>query len=278
MSSEISKLVKAAQGNRSLRQYAKDSGVNVSIISKIINGTYIPGPEIIKKLTSEKAKPENGITESDMLRARNDSEAYRSGMKAGEKIAIETATIGGAFALALGINPIFLPAVALASAGRIYSNVKNAEEIKKKEELERRLKHFIASARGLIYEQLVDNGIPFKQVRDENLKVLNNENDIYLKTEQCDFDEMIYRFLYFPKKVEDGVIDLVVKNCLGELLFIPYDSKIKRKITIIVNSNELYKEIIKYKGNLSFRGCITAIRFDNETIKFVGEEVVLTEE
>ena len=41
--SNLGELVETAKGtDRSLRQYATDSGVDVAIISRIINGLYIP--------------------------------------------------------------------------------------------------------------------------------------------------------------------------------------------------------------------------------------------
>ena len=49
----VGELVKLAKGeDRSLREYARDSGVDAAIISKMINGTYIPKkPGIYESLT-----------------------------------------------------------------------------------------------------------------------------------------------------------------------------------------------------------------------------------
>lgn len=39
----VGELVKQAKGeDRSLREYARDSGVDAAILSKMINGTYLP--------------------------------------------------------------------------------------------------------------------------------------------------------------------------------------------------------------------------------------------
>ena len=60
----VGELVKRAKGDdRSLREYARDSGVDAAIISKIINGTYTPKkPGIYESLTSPQASPRAGVT------------------------------------------------------------------------------------------------------------------------------------------------------------------------------------------------------------------------
>ncbi len=60
----VGELVKRAKGeDRSLREYARDPGVDAAILSKIINGRYIPKkPGIYEALTSRKASPRGGVT------------------------------------------------------------------------------------------------------------------------------------------------------------------------------------------------------------------------
>ncbi len=67
----VGELVKKAKGeDRSLRAYARDSGVDVAIISKMINGTYIPKkPGLYEALTSPQASPRGGVTCEQMLAA-----------------------------------------------------------------------------------------------------------------------------------------------------------------------------------------------------------------
>ena len=81
----VGELVRRAKGeDRSLREYARDSGVDASIISKIINGTYIPKkPGIFEALTSLQALPRDGVTYQQLIEAAATSEDYRSGMSAG---------------------------------------------------------------------------------------------------------------------------------------------------------------------------------------------------
>ena len=67
----LSDLVCLAKGiDRSMREYAKDSGVDVSIISKIINGKYIPKKkDVLQKLTSKEADPHCNVTYEKLVAA-----------------------------------------------------------------------------------------------------------------------------------------------------------------------------------------------------------------
>ena len=65
----VGELVKRAKGaDRSLREYARDSGVDAAILSKMINGTYIPKkPGIYEALTSLQAAPRGGVTTQQLI-------------------------------------------------------------------------------------------------------------------------------------------------------------------------------------------------------------------
>ena len=66
---ELGNMIKLARGNRSLRQYAKDAGVSYTTVHIIENGGYTPSPNMIQKLTSKQANPQNGITYEDIMNA-----------------------------------------------------------------------------------------------------------------------------------------------------------------------------------------------------------------
>ena len=57
-SAKLARLVNIAKGSdRSIREYARVSQVNVSTISRTINGEYTPGIKVLQKLTSPEAEP-----------------------------------------------------------------------------------------------------------------------------------------------------------------------------------------------------------------------------
>ena len=79
----VGELVKRAKGeDRSLREYARDSGVDAAILSRMINGTYIPKkPGIYEALTSPQAAPRGGVTTQQLIRS------FRKGRRSGKWIA-----------------------------------------------------------------------------------------------------------------------------------------------------------------------------------------------
>ena len=88
----VGELVKRAKGeDRSLREYARDSGVDAAIISKIINGSYIPKkPGLYEALTSLQAAPRGGVSYQQLMEAAGTSEEYRTGMTTGLSVGVST--------------------------------------------------------------------------------------------------------------------------------------------------------------------------------------------
>ena len=89
----VGELVKQAKGeDRSLREYARDFGVDAAILSKMINGTYLPKkPGIYEALTSPLASPRGGVTLEKMLAAAGATEDFQSGISAGMSAGMLTA-------------------------------------------------------------------------------------------------------------------------------------------------------------------------------------------
>ena len=87
--------VRRAKGeDRSLREYARDSGVDAAIISKIINGSYIPKkPGLYEALTSPQAAPRGGVSYQKLMEAAGTSEEYRNGMTTGLSVSVVTAGV-----------------------------------------------------------------------------------------------------------------------------------------------------------------------------------------
>ncbi|MBR1640930.1 MAG: helix-turn-helix transcriptional regulator [Butyrivibrio sp.] len=58
----VADAIRAARGERSLREYAADANVNYMTIYKLEKGESSPTPETIKRLTTGAARPRNNIT------------------------------------------------------------------------------------------------------------------------------------------------------------------------------------------------------------------------
>lgn len=77
----LSELVAKAKGeDRSIREYGRQSGVDPTVISKIITGKYIPKRSVIyKKLTSKDAMPRGDVTFEQLVYAANKSSDFNKG-------------------------------------------------------------------------------------------------------------------------------------------------------------------------------------------------------
>ena len=79
-------VLKRAKGDRSDREYARESGVSQTLISRVLKGDYIPGASTIQKLTSKQARPQGGVTYEEMMDAAghlNLSSLYNSPLNDG---------------------------------------------------------------------------------------------------------------------------------------------------------------------------------------------------
>ena len=63
-----SKLIELAKGNRSVREYARESGVSAAYISGLIKGKYIPSLKILSKLSKVS---HNGVTYEQLVTSIN---------------------------------------------------------------------------------------------------------------------------------------------------------------------------------------------------------------
>lgn len=77
----LSELVTIAKGDdRSIREYGRQSGVDPTVISKIISGKYIPKrPVLYKKLVSKDAMPRGDVTYEQLVCAANMSSDFNKG-------------------------------------------------------------------------------------------------------------------------------------------------------------------------------------------------------
>ena len=66
----LGKLIRDARGNRTLKEFEKATGVSYATISKIENNAqYQPSENSLKKLISDNANPQNGVTYEEVMQA-----------------------------------------------------------------------------------------------------------------------------------------------------------------------------------------------------------------
>lgn len=267
-------LVIAAKGERSLRQYAKDSGVDVAIISKIINGKYTPkDSDIYRKLTSEEASPRNNIKALDLIEAADYSRAYKTGVKIG-------AMSGGFATVALTLVNPALGAMAATAVGVM----KASEEMKKSkkdqksndkiDQMYRKSRQFIAVANEMIFERLSENGIVYQPIASDEENVIDRKislnNGIY--------EQYTLRYLYAleEEKNNEKLIKNTVKRAIEVLIFMKPLKK--RKVSYVVNCKELYECMCEYKDKLSYASDLSVIYVDQTTMEIMEECICKQEE
>ncbi len=286
MSETIRDLLELAKGERSFRTYADDCGINSSVMTKIMKGTYIPGPKMIETLTSEQAAPRNGVTKEAMLKAISNSEEFRRGLKAGNALLEGGLILSVATVSALGMNPLILPFTsALMSTKAVNSKSKkdnkdNEDSVerfeKEKLTLEKEQKQFIAISKGIIYGKLVEKDISFKQDQCDSNAYLNSVTDVRLLTTQSSYDEFILRFMYISESADDSLIEAISKNCLGELVFIPNTESVKKKISLVINNRKAFEYLKSFTDTLSFKGNLSIIKIDIENSRWEAERILAT--
>ena len=276
-SAKLARLVNIAKGSdRSIREYARVSQVNVSTISRTINGEYTPGIKVLQKLTSPEAEPRGGVTFQDLVDAANMD---------------KTTTLGytlGLLASGMLMGPMRALAAGAMGLGVMYNsrNVKEEKETKNTEgnkntitaerfgNFQRKLYQFSAISTGVIYGHMVQKGIRFRPGTAGETECELNENDIVAFIEDADINEWIFSF--WGLSDEDIELNGFLKKTAPNLFtqFFLFPANVKRKISLVVNNEELYGIFMGYKDKNSFKGNVSVIFVDEKQVRVVKEEYI----
>jgi len=269
----LGELVKMAKGDdRSLRQYARDSGVDAAIISKLINGNYTPKkPDVFRLLTSPEAAPRGRVTYMQLAEAADSSKAYQNGIRAAMEITSEMA-----LATALmrnksndsGSNLDEIHAVSKAS-----SRLKKRKGVDKGEKIINELQRFVALAKGLIFSSLGINNITF-QIDNQHSSIFENQFDTYLLIKDQEVKEYIFRYAFLPQEYQkiQYIIENTPKRLVEELIYL--SPKRERKVTIVLNCEESFNYMLSFKGKLSYNGELSIILVDTKKAELIREEYI----
>ncbi len=265
MANDIGELVLKAKGNRSYREYQKDSGVDAAIISKIVKGTYIPKKiETYRKLAS---CADNGVTYEELIDAAFFSEAYKSGLAAG----VETALGGIASFASIAMFPYMAPLLLLSKASSLLK--KSVKEMQDMENEKNNMIRFCSISDKIILLQLALNKINVHLPNGSEVKVFKNEFDTYFQVENKDYTELIIRHLYFAENEGTDFIEETTKLYVAELLF--SKEKRSRNIAIVTKSEEAFSVLKGSAGGISFKGNLIAMLVDDINFE-LKEQIVLS--
>ena len=274
---KVGKLVEKAKGDdRSLREYARDSGVDAAIISKIINGTYIPKKTgVYRSLTSFEAAPRGGVTYQQLIKAADSSKSYQAGLSAGISMVGMAATeatlaaVGGMSIAAIGIG-----AVGAATFVASMSNKKQKVALDKSDQVMNEIKQFVVTSIGLLCSSLSEKGISFKIVKEKNKELLENIFDTYLELEGQEMTEYIFRYAYLTKEHQKNqyFIENIPRSIVEKLTFISPSRK--RKVSIVTNYPKAYDYMFSYKDKISYNGELSIILVDVKNTKLLKEDYI----
>ena len=232
--------VKAAKGKRSYRTYAEASGVSAAAICRIIKGEYVPSAGTIRLLTSEDARPENGVTYESMMSAAG-----------------------------YGFEPLLKTPSFLYSRDQMidWELTVNAEHRKLPEEIVQ----YRTSVIGTVYNALINKNIVFQPIKDiyhEDYNRACAENyDMRIRLIDNHLSEWSFRIIY-PVSRTEGFYE----RLLMYLLLLNPDSY--RKVSWIINSVRFYERLKAYKDGISYRGDFSAILYDDNTGAFLEETYI----
>ena len=267
----VGELIRQAKGeDRSLREYARDSGVDAAIISKIINGNYIPKkPGIYEALTSLQAAPRGGVSYRRLMEAAGTSEEYRNGMAAGVSVGVVTA-LSEMPSSAL-IRALKGRGIVIDGGGAEAALNMKPEDVRRIQQLKSERQRFEATANGIILGSLGKKGLVFQLVQTDDVALDEVHFDTCVKLMNHRISEYLIRYAFISGE-EAACLPLVkntVRGLVEELVFLPPSEA--HMVSIVTNHKDAFEALCACKGRLSYNGELSAILFDLDSARLVQE-------
>ena len=270
----VGELVKIAKGeDRSLREYARDSGVDAAILSKMINGTYIPKkPGIYEALTNPQASPRGGVTCEQMIAASGASEEFQRGMTAGMSVGM-LATLADIPSSDL-IKALKIRGIAADSSGKteVSSASMKPEEMRRIQRVQSDIQRFTATANGIILGSLGKKGLAFQLVHTGDTVIDDVHFDTCVKLMNHEISEYLIRYAFISDEAatSPSLAHNTVRRMVEELVFLkPTRSRI---VSVVTNHSGAYNSLCACKYQLSYNGELAVLLFDLERAMILKEE------
>ena len=270
----VGELVKKAKGeDRSLREYARDSGVDAAVISKMINGIYIPKkPGIYEALTSVQAAPRGGVTCEQMIAAAGASKDFQNGLSAGISAGmLATLDTIPSSAMIKVLQARGMIVDSREMSGTLSSRMK-PEEVRKIHHLQSEMQRFAATANGIILGSLGKGGLAFQAVQTEGTEVDKIHFDTCVKLVNHEISEYLIRYAFFSgeEAVTPALAQNTVRIMVEELVFL--EPSRSRMVSIVSNRRDAYDDLCACGGRLSYNGELSALLFDLDRAQIQKEE------
>ena len=269
--SSLGEWVRRAKGeDRSLREYARDSGVDAAIISKIINGSYIPKkPGLYEALTSPQAAPRGGVSCQKLMEAAGTSEEYRNGMTTGLSVGVVTAL--SEIPSSTLIKTLKARGVAIDSDGTEAAPNMKMEDLQRIQRLNGEVQRFRATADGIILGSLGKQGLVFQVVQTDGAELDGIHFDTCVRLMNHRISEYLIRYAFISK--EEAACQPLVRNTIRglveELVFLRPSED--RKVSIVTNHSDAYEDLCACKDRMSYNGELSVILFDLDSARLLKE-------
>lgn len=257
---KVAILVKELIGDRSIRRTAEDAGVAASYITGILKERHLPSADILRKLSSPNAKPQNGVTLEDLMVAAGYQNDY-------VKEAVKDVIYDGIVNIEgeMTTRSIYKEK-SLDRVSKYSKFLKDAYiSPEKRKSRMQEISMFEKLATGAVFKALADKGIAFSNAND-NVGIRGFKADMVINVSDQPIREWWFEYKYYLEK-SYGFFE--IKRTLGHFMFIEPEQD--RKISLVINSRDVFEMLCGYKDKLAYRGDLSVILID-ETYSIVQEE------
>lgn len=259
----VSRIVRELIGDRSIRRTAEDTGVAASYITGILKQRYLPSAGILRKLAVPESKPQNGVLIEDLMIAAGYQTQYDEDtainvmleelkkQKQGKDIQPDEAMFRRALKYQSEIS----------KNSKVFDNSEESRRLRRRN-IQKEKDRFQKISKGIIYQELLENGFDFKIV-EELISIRGFRPDIVIKLENKFIDEWWFEFRYIETGDESNVMwnsSLRARRILERYIFVKPEKN--RKISIVINSVNVFEQLKTYKDKLSYRGELSIILID----------------
>ena len=248
-------IINKAKGTRSLRAYAEAAGVSAAGLSKIMKGAYKPSIATIKKLTSDDANPQNGVTYHDMLIAAGYEDSDLDQM-------VSDAVDEQISQMVITERKNKSDASSENTAGRSENDIVRTsihERMRVFREFETyAIGAIIVALNNAKYSFGINNnegmmGAPDLDITIENHNVSHWYFEIKMVTEN--------HLKFARHRIRNDIAYLIMR-------FAP-DPTVK--VSIVYDNQEVYEYLKRYAGQISYKGELSVICVDREKNRIIGE-------
>jgi transcriptional regulator with XRE-family HTH domain len=193
--------------------------------------------------------------------------------------------VAGLTAMGVALAAIPGPIGVAVALGTLLGIKKSVLNLKKEEALfynndmllqyENRQKLFKATALGIIYSALASKAITCQPGIIQSLDSIGVHPDEFVTITGQDIDNWWFSFWAKDNELDSRVIISPMDR--AEVLFSRFStasSDSKRKVSIVVDDDELFNALCKFKDHNSYRGNISVILIDIENVRVLKEKLV----